>query len=145
MFEDFEESDDPETDPNEKGHLHRDANYVSWKLLIEKKKVDKVLERLRLTQLPAKPMNKHIIFVDDEKPISNSPKSAPFKTDADEISRLKQELKDRRRQLKELRIVSDKLAVQKNLLVEKDAKKELVSQDTINSAAIYKWKPMRKK
>ena len=145
MFDDFEESYDVATDLNEKKHLHRDANYVNWRLLIEKKKVEKLEERLRLCRLSVKSKNKHIFFVDDVKNKPVVAQTTLFKTDADEISRIKQELKERRHQLKELLIVSAKLAVQKEILVDKNDNRELIRPETTNHAAVYKWKPMRKK
>ena len=135
---------------HEKLLITQDTNYVNWKLQIQKKKVEKLEEQIKQIKFAKKPKNQHLFFVDtiEDTTVSanrSSHSGYNLKTNQSELKKLKSELQRRRARLKELLIVSDKLGVEKELSNDKFERKELVVRESKNQAAVYKWKPLRKK
>ena len=130
--------------------LTQDGNYVNWKLQIEKKKVEKLQEKLRLSTAAKTASNRHIYFTENAKDKADNFESSSLGVKISqkanpETKILRKELKKRLHRLKELRVVSEKMALQKVLAQKKYESKELISDENENQAAVYKWKPMRKK
>jgi len=149
--DDFDDDEDDEPNglsEHEKLFITQDNNYVTWKLQIQKKKVEKLEEQINLTKFSKKPKNQHLYFVDkdDAASVDCLKRSVPSpKTNESELKRLKSELQRRRARLRELQIIYDKLSMEKELLNEKFERKELIMHETKKRAAIYKWKPIRKR
>ena len=151
-FEDFDDDDD-DGEPfglseHEKLSFTQENNYVTWKLQIQKKKVEKLEEQIKLCKFAKKPKHQHLYFVDkgDVVPDKGLKRTGcALKTNENELKKLKSELQRRRARLRELEIIYDKLSVEKKLSSNKFEHKVLITKETKNHAAIYKWKPLRKK
>ena len=148
--DDFDELDDDDNDKqmtmssHEKLLMTQDANYVSYKMQIERKKVDKLEESIKLRTFAPKKKNTHIYFVEgDEMPKVH--KRLKNSSDNTIVKNLKTELTKRRKRLNELQTIYEKLAVEKHLSSDRYERKKLVRKESKNHAAVYKWKPMRKK
>uniref|UniRef100_H2XWG7 U3 small nucleolar RNA-associated protein 11 n=1 Tax=Ciona intestinalis TaxID=7719 RepID=H2XWG7_CIOIN len=133
----------------------QDLNYVKWKLQIEKKKIEKLENRIHFVDGTT---NKHIRFIDSneeiplEKPKTNTVRISLINEWASMIKegtaskRLVREIEQRKTRVKELQAVVDKLTIQKILSTDKAVKdRDLVKREDASSAAIYKWKPLRKR
>uniref|UniRef100_H2ZQA0 U3 small nucleolar RNA-associated protein 11 n=1 Tax=Ciona savignyi TaxID=51511 RepID=H2ZQA0_CIOSA len=119
----------------------QDLNYVKWKLQIEKKKIEKLEKRIHFVKGPT---NTHVRFIDSKEDI---PKDlSKTSTDGSVSEKLLKEIDQRKKRAKELQVVADKLTMQKMLSSDKAAQdRELVKTEELNSAAIYKWKSLRKR
>nr|XP_026696382.1 probable U3 small nucleolar RNA-associated protein 11 [Ciona intestinalis] len=119
----------------------QDLNYVKWKLQIEKKKIEKLENRIHFVDGTT---NKHIRFIDSNEEIPlEKPKT---NTEGTASKRLVREIEQRKTRVKELQAVVDKLTIQKILSTDKAVKdRDLVKREDASSAAIYKWKPLRKR
>lgn len=134
----------------------QDLNYVTMRLQMEKKKIEKLSDFIDLEE---KPRNKRTIFVDskeeakrfkiDEKeesfiPLSlqaDDPEMTEFKEEKD---KLRKELEKRKERAKELKVIVDKMELHRHL-ADSSVKREKVKKETKTSAAIYKWQSVRKR
>jgi len=122
----------------------QDLNYVNWKLQIEKQKVKKLSERIVPDDQETK--KQHIIFVDRvSSDVKQNEQSAPELRVTDEQTRVRRVLKQRRKRAQELQAVSDKMSLQRIISFDKLNDRELVKKEDVASAAVYRWKPIRKK
>ncbi|KAI1731859.1 utp11 protein [Ditylenchus destructor] len=140
----------------------RDLKYVNHKLALEQRKIDKLKSTLHFSEVgPSK--NTHIIFANSAEEAKNmlSTKSSLMNEESnvkneDDFSDQLAE-KERRRQYnellkrmqreKELRVVSNKIELKKNLTLSKKSqlKPKLVEKGAPAKAAVYRWTYERKK
>ncbi|CAK8691793.1 unnamed protein product [Clavelina lepadiformis] len=121
----------------------QDLNYIGWKLQIEKRKIKKLEETLQINE-KRKVKNSHIYFVDSKDQITEREISETFEVN-DESEKLEKELTQRQHRVSELQCVAEKMQIQRTISGDKSNERELVKKEGKNNAAIYKWKPMRKK
>lgn len=170
---DIRDDDDEFTPEQLQLMLTQDLSYIIYKRSIEQKKIDKLKSRLHMIDVPDKPKNNHIIFVDskdkfkkmskeleelnDDELLNGLPNKEYLETinlpDID-LKELKDAVKQKNKKYKELvtrlnrekqlKLVYDKMILKKQISKEKrNAVK--VQNGTTESAPVYKFKAIRKK
>ncbi|XP_076449346.1 uncharacterized protein LOC143285804 [Babylonia areolata] len=135
----------------------QDIRYVSTKLNIERKKIEKLKGELHLLD-PQFRANRHTVFVDDDKDVAKAKETLKqtLKTDQLKLMTVSPEqqkemekkyamLAKRYQRLKELTTVLEKLQVAQHLDKDKGSKKKLVKEETKETAAEYRWCFQRKR
>jgi U3 small nucleolar RNA-associated protein 11 len=155
----------------------QDIQYVNFKRSVELKKIERLKANLHLLDVPGKPKNQHVVFLDTKQQVREFDAAKYLQTDAAlldrtynrprletlsvehvkgnvsdaalaecaaEKSRLYAQLTKRIERERQLHIVTQKMETKKQLL-DKKSKKKKVRDETVDSAAVFRWVSQRKR
>jgi len=155
----------------------QDIKYVNFKRSLELKKIDRLKSSLHLLDVPGRPQNKHVVFLDTKKEVKEFDAAKYLDTDpsivdraynrprlgtlasqrisgtlsdtalaesAVERNRLYTQLNKRIERERQLHIIAQKMETKKQLM-DKKLKRKKVSDETLESAAVYRWVSQRKR